>query len=824
MKKWKGIALAALTAVSLFAFGAAAGCGEQEETSVEISDVLLDAAQDLHLKKGAQISVSLPDGVTLDTANVNANEGGMYAIIYKMNGDSVEKTAYVYDAPAFYQGEAEVSATRTLTYAEANKADFLSADSLGVVARDSFGKKIKIAATPDKLYLGKYGDYTVTYTATDAAGNEISTSVKYTVSGAQAPAATGSTADVMDETFSVSIDFGEETLTEVAFDDIALKSEYYTVTETGVTFDASLIDELGLRTKPSYNVMLKTQAWCAETTVSFVDELPSELADFTCFDYIYLPNETIKLPVPVKANRQGYEVIYALNGNEVTINERTATVTLDVTEVGEYTLTATAKQDGKADVVRETTFTICTQEEYDRIIARCNTQFENEFGTRSSNWGTFTYDPTMRAYKREVLWNEGDGHSAVTLNSGSKALNSMLNGYTNYPYVALDLCFDGQIGTDFYSFAFYFNGGLGKAPVQMNFSSVKIYDADGYGVLHDDMQGGKWYTVYVPVTESIADYVGWGYFFMTQMSRTPDTPPAEGKTGYKYTDYWVKNIRFENEKAETAVQDGYIYEVNETKKGLLPKADEAYQIVSAPEGVAVEDGKYISMAKAGEYVVKAGEQQVSFTVYTAEEFAKIISPLNTPAASGSFYSKTYYTNAVGGEISFDAQMKAYKYTFAENASTSWYDHRIGWDASSEEYKRFEAGRFKYAYMAFDVYFDGTGGFNTDFNQFLILTCGTENKMTVAKEYYRLDFGQVTRKTASGESVKIDSMKSGQWYTIYVPLATDTTLSVKNFCVMFAVTPLTKTEGGVTTTVQKDFWLRNLRFTDTIADATLKTNA
>ncbi|MBQ4269823.1 MAG: hypothetical protein IJB97_09285, partial [Clostridia bacterium] len=128
---------------------------------------------------------------------------------------------------------------------------------------------------------------------------------------------------------------------------------------------------------------------------------------------------------------------------------------------------------------------------------------------------------------------------------------------------------------------------------------------------------------------------------------------------------------------------------------------------------------------------------------------------------------------------------------------------------------FAAGRFKYEYMSFDICFDGTGGFNTDFNQFLILTCGTENKMAVAKEYYRMDFGQVTRVGEDGKAVNASAMKSGQWYTVYVPLAKDTELSVKNYCVMFAVAPLTKTEGGVTTMVQKDFWLRNLRFADSI---------
>ena len=820
MKRLKGIALAALAAVSLGAIGAfTVGCGgTQDEPSVEISDTLRSAATDLHLKKGAQISVFLPDGVSVDTRNVNVNAAGRYEITYKENGESIVKTAFVYDTPTFHYSGGEWQETRSLAYAEANQADFLNAEDFGVTATDTFGKKLKIKATPDKLYLGKYGDYTVTYVAQDAAGNEITATVKYTVTGETAPQATGSTADVLDETFSVAIDFGGQTLTEVAFDDIALKGEYYKLTETGITFDASLIGELGIKAKSEYSVLLKTDAWCAETTVSFVDEMPSELNDFTCFNYIYLPGEKIKLPVPMKENRQGYEIFYAINGNEVNIDERNGVVMLDANEIGEYSLTAMAKQDGKADVVRETTFKICTQEEYDRIIAPCNTQFTGDFTTRSSNWGTFTYDNEMNAYRRDVIWNEGDGHSAVMLASGGRALNNMLSEYSKYPYVALELCFEGQIGVDFYSFAFYFNGGAGKDPIQMVFSSVQIYDEDGYGVLHDDMQGGEWYTVYVPVTECIADYAGWGYYFMTQMSRTEAPPPAEGKTGFKYTDYWVRNIRFEYEKNEVAVQDGYIYEVDETKNALLPKADEGYQIVSAPQGVTVVNGNLVSMATAGEYVLKSGEKQVSFTIYTKEEYAKIISPLNTPEAVGSFYSKTYYPNAVGGEIAFDPEMKAYKYTFAENTSTSWYDHRIGLDANSAEFKRFEAGRFKYDYMAFDIYFDGTGGYNSDFYQFLILTTGTENKMAVAKEYYRLDFSQVTRVNASGNRVVIDEMRSGNWYTVYVPMAKDTELSVKSFCVMFAVTPLTKTENGETKIVQKDFWLRNLRFANSLPNA------
>jgi hypothetical protein len=137
---------------------------------------------------------------------------------------------------------------------------------------------------------------------------------------------------------------------------------------------------------------------------------------------------------------------------------------------------------------------------------------------------------------------------------------------------------------------------------------------------------------------------------------------------------------------------------------------------------------------------------------------------------------------------------------------------------SDEYNRYAAGRFKYEYMAFDICFDGTGGFNSDFSQFLILTSGTENKMAVAKEYYRLDFGQVTRMDETGKTLAMDSMRSGNWYPVYVPMAKDTELSAKTFCVMFAVTPLTKTEGGVTTMLQKDFWLRNMRFVDSIPTA------
>lgn len=812
MKNWKKSAILALAAVSVCAAGAlAVGCGEKQETTennVEVSQALKEAALDLHVKQGEAVSAQTPDGITVDVSKVNTQVAGSYKIVYQKGKERLAKTAFVYGAPVF-----TCESERTIAYAEANALDFLSAEDFNVAAEDSFGRKLDVKATPDRLYLGEYGEYTITYEATDYAGNVTTVTVKYTVQGTEAPEVKTVTADVLDETVAIDVTFGTAAFSEVTFDGIPLKISDFDLTDDGIVLDAALVERYGLRDKETYEVLIKTNEWCAETAVRFEDKMPSVLPEFECYNNIYLLGEKIVLPVPTKQTRQGYEIVYEFNGNEVALDQSGNTVTLDVTALGEYTLTATAKQTGKEDVVQATKFTVYDQENYDRIVAPLNTQFTGDLTVRSENWGRVFYDSEMKAYKREALWNEGDGHSALMFVSGSRAFKNMMNGYAKYPYLAIDLCFDGTIGVDFTSFAFYINGGWGKAPVQLNFSEVFIYDTDGYGVQMNQMQGGKWYTVYVPVTESIADYAGWGYYFMTQMSKISDTPPAEGKTGYKYTDYWIRNVRFENAKEEVSVNNGDVFEEGEVTLARLPRATQAYSILSAPEGAEIVNGNCISATAAGVYKVQAGTQVVTFTVYSKADYARLIAPLTS--ANGSLNGGFVPRHTAWATLSYDETRGAYKnhpmYLTDTTANGGRNNVWTGISATSETGTRFAANFSKYSYVAFDLCVDGT--YKEDYTNFLFYMSGGSNG-----HIYQLHFDEVKKYDVSGKqitTVSATTFLANTWYTIYVPLD-QTKPPVVQFEQYAFLTQVPVGESGNWSFA--DYWLRNVRFESALPTA------
>ena len=199
-------------------------------------------------------------------------------------------------------------------------------------------------------------------------------------------------------------------------------------------------------------------------------------------------------------------------------------------------------------------------------------------------------------------------------------------------------------------------------------------------------------------------------------------------------------------------------------------------------------------------------------VYSEADYNKIIDPLNS--GDSSVMARDYYGGAKGekGTLAFDEEMGAYKYTYSANSSDTWYDHRIGYMTASEEYQRYAAGRYEYSYLAVDVCFEGTGGtVNVDYNGFsiFVVTSGTENKMTAGKEFFRLDFGELKRYDENGTAVAFESLKLGQWYTIYVPMADGYELTTAQFAFLFASQPVQTTETGAT----PNYWLRNLRFSE-----------
>lgn len=185
----KRIYLLSFLCLVFCAFGIV-GCGGK-------SDAKIAGAKDIALKTEAT-SYDFSEGVTgtvkgepaevtVDSSKVLFGMPGEYDVIYKLKDKSVTVKARIYGTPTITAPNA------ILKYSDAVQW------TVGVTAKDTFGRELKVTATPPALKvegMPVYGEtYTVTYTATDAAGNTATANRTVTVSNEGRP--TFPTAEVM---------------------------------------------------------------------------------------------------------------------------------------------------------------------------------------------------------------------------------------------------------------------------------------------------------------------------------------------------------------------------------------------------------------------------------------------------------------------------------------------------------------------------------------------------------------------------------------------------------------------------------------------------
>ena len=736
----------------------------------------------------------------METSSVDSSKVGSYEIVYSFEGEQYAKKAYVYDTPQFSMNGGAVTTNRSLTYTEANALNMLSAEALGITAKDSFGMNLKVDVSFDRAYLGECGEYTFFYQAIDAAENISKISVVYTITGEDKKLDSVS-ADITDERFSVAVDLRDSVIEEIVFDGLYLEEQFYEVFEEEIRFNTVIFEELGLCYKEEYDILIKTKEWSAKCVLQRTDSAPIICADFPFYNYIFLENEKIVLPMIERINQQGYQLTYSMEGGVLTYDEYTNTAIVTSANgerlpKGKYYITATATQNGKASVEKKTMFQICGEEDYARMLAPLNGQFEDNIHARNTNWASFTYDKAKNAFKRGVVWNEGDNHSMLAIPNSGNILSKWIEGFGKYPYVALELCFDGVMGEDFDNFTFYFNGGYEGTRYKITDSAIKIYDMDGYAVSAAELKSNTWYDVYVPSVSKPADYNTWGFYFMTQNSTVRGTSPGvfagQPVPGYVYTDYWVRNVRFDNVTETVTLQNGYIYEES-NMAGLLPKSATAYTLTKAPQGVTL-DGNRISSLKIGEYTA-VGDTTVSFRVYTATEYDKIIAPLTSTQFVDSFATR----NNTWATFAYDPTENAYKHhaTMTDPKTTSYVDNHMVTVFSGAAVEKINANvaNKKYGYIALDLKYNGTMG--TDFKSFEFSSTGT-----------RTGFKSITDSSIkvcnqNGQIINASEMQEGEWYTIYMLAPTTFTADLS---VYFFIKQTAKTAG-----VYQDYWVRNVRF-------------
>ena len=771
----------------------------QEESSGVTGGQFTENVSDVYLKKGDSefaFEDDLPNGVTVDTSKININEVGSYPIIYEQNGATMEKVAYVFDLPTIEHIGGEIQSSYAITYEQANERNFLDPSTYGITAQDSFGNKLTVKVEMDVWYVGEYGTYEVVYTAVDMAGNETKETVSYTVSGENAPQMESVTVDVTAETVEVGIVLNEET-TYVYLNDKYIDFHNYQQTSSSLIFGIDCFLEELLEGETEIELKVVSKKWYQTTTITFVDEAIPLVADFAFNQYIYLQTKSLTMPLPQKVKpQQQFDSMYALTGAEDCAFE----ISEDQTEIriegkngkplgcGMYTLTLSTARGGTVEKEYVATFSVYDEEHYAKLVAPLTSdQHLSSINVYDKTITSVSYDPTMNAVKVEPLQHVNDDMNSVNIEIASEEYKKIDTGCSVYKYFAVDMYFTQAPAL---SMLFWMSTEGGATPTQVWYGEMQIYDVEAKAIVTEkDVNGvpalkaNRWYSFYMETggLNTLHTYDSYRLF-------------SQRLNGDINSTYYVRNIRFADQLEEKAIQDGYVYKVND----VVTFEDEfgSTYTLTDPSGNAVTanaDGSF-TLTASGEYTVTGNRRTYKIKSLTETEYSKVIAPLDSE-------SKQFDGFAPGlqevdkGKVTFtyDAEKGAYKFMQVEGTTLSHSSVNLNISLDTPAYQQFAAGcTNENYYVAFDICFEGNSA-TAPSN--LFYTHLTNVYGCWVDEVKLVKLGDTTNTKVVWDNVRQDT-----WYTFYVDAA------ALNYSVVFM--EITQTQGKI-----NNFWMKNVRFVD-----------
>lgn len=175
--------------------------------------------------------------------------------------------------------------------------------------------------------------------------------------------------------------------------------------------------------------------------------------------------------------------------------------------------------------------------------------------TTRKNTGYVAFDEEKGAAKFtftnvSLSWYE----NTIGFSTDSQAYRNMQDGRASkeYSWLVFDLQFEGwgYYGNDFNNFLIFPTGNVNDAVIgkyyQADFSEIHRYNEEQVEIYQEQIRGGKWNTIYVPLTDENAINVAADFF--TFFAIDPLVVPIDqyGTKGAKNANYWIKNVRFES--------------------------------------------------------------------------------------------------------------------------------------------------------------------------------------------------------------------------------------------------------------------------------------
>ena len=798
MKKLLKVSLKVCITALLFALcvGVSA-CGPSSEQQ-ENPDVFTAEVSDVYIKLGDNafdFSADLPQGVTVDSSNVNFASVGAYKIVYKQGKATQEKIAYVCGAPVFSATEGEISETVTVTYGQANKMDFMQAGTCGIVVKDSFGNELRITASADEYYIGDYGTYTVKYSATDYAGNVAEYTVTYSVTGDNAPEIDFDVPDVTDDVLTFSAEFSQSELNEMF---VYINGEYveradYEKNSDGIVMDIKCFISGIENGHKTFNVRIETGEWYSEIPVEFSDVKTPVFEDLSFDKWVFTESEEITLTAPKKLKPQAIEFSYSLTGEKegiIALDESGENLIITgkdgLVEFGVYTVTVDALRNGEVQSSKSARIQVYTDEEFEKVLLPLNsTQYDGELFAKMPAIVDFSYNEEMGAYR---MWTDtpvtgGNSGDTLIFDETGMVYQKFLSGFQKYNYVAMDICFIEPPETGG-TVVIYLQDRTGY-PYQhtKNANTVAVYDeSTGKRVDKNDLRAGVWYTYYCDACA-----------FDSRVRTNSGTPligrQVKESLGYAGA-YYLRNVRFVDEEfGGGRLGDGYVCQVGKTY--TLPtfgESDPKYT-VTPNVGVTVVNNA-VRVTVAGEYQARIGNSVMTFTAYTETDYADIVADMTTEQFAGQFYGFAETANNPLVLVSYDETENAYK--FVNNMSSPAGANQVRVTKDSEMYNKIMDANGQNKYLVFTVKVEVAP---KETNHNMIFYFNKDANATGKVNQTLTTEGVVIYVSGTDVTATRATIKTDVWYDIYVPLGT-----------FFENGTLIGTQG----VVEGAFWIKSIR--------------
>ncbi len=257
------------------------------------------------------VTVTLENGKTdvptLKAEGVDYGKAGSYNISYVYGKHEAKTVLYIYGMPELMRNGKTMGDTVDCSYSSANESyDF----SRGVTAVDSFGESLEVVKAENSDKFNKTaGAYRVTYLTEDSVGNRLEKTVTYNVSGDKMPAIEDFTYEIGMRYCDVPLDLKGETRGRLYCGDELVNPAAYEFTPQALRLDLSYILAFG-ETKTDF--VLKTAEGYKEFVVT-VEDNGKPLFEIRNFAEV-VDEGTVLVEKPVKVwdAHEAYTYTYSL--------------------------------------------------------------------------------------------------------------------------------------------------------------------------------------------------------------------------------------------------------------------------------------------------------------------------------------------------------------------------------------------------------------------------------------------------------------------------------------------------------------------------------